>query len=118
MAIPQTRLRHVKSGQPAEVTFAHMPGQIFGATTEGVIPMNSSGQLPPSGMLPFLRKLHAPNEQVGVLLRIDDAKSVLDALPGGSDGTAAVYTESAQLTHVIRRIMIRMDAWLNYIRPN
>lgn len=118
MAIPQTQLRHVKSGQPAEVTFAHLPGQIFAATTEGVMPLNASGQLPPSGMLPSLRKLHAPNEQGGVLLQIHDAQAVLDALPAGSDGTAAVYTQSAQLTHVIRRVMIRMDAWLNYIRPN
>ena len=36
-------------------------------------------------------------------------------LPGGADGTAAIYADSVAATHVIRKIMIRMDAWLNYL---
>jgi uncharacterized BrkB/YihY/UPF0761 family membrane protein len=27
------------------------------------------------------------------------------------------YTESMKATHVIRRVMIRMDAWTNYVIP-
>lgn len=118
VAIPQTQLRHVKPGQPAEVTFAYHPGKIYQATTEYVVPMNASGQLPPSGTMPSLASHLGPNELVGVLLQLKDLPPDMAILPGGSDGTAAIYTQSAQITHVIRRVMIRMDAWLNYLRPN
>ena len=36
---------------------------------------------------------------------------------GGAFGTGAIYTQSVQATHIIRKAMIRMDAWLNYIIP-
>ena len=37
--------------------------------------------------------------------------------PGGSIGTAAIYTEASELTHIIRRVMIRMESWLNFVVP-
>ena len=79
--------------------------------------MNMSGQLPPSGVLPSLGSLYAANEVMAVVLRLDEPRPELATLPGGADGTAAIYTDSVSATHVIRKIMIRMDAWLNYIKP-
>ncbi|MGB5215317.1 MAG: biotin/lipoyl-binding protein [Anderseniella sp.] len=117
VAIPQTRLRHVNEGQMAEVTFAFLPGEVVTARVERAVPMNVSGQLPPSGVLPSLGSLYAANEVMAVVLRLDEPRPELDTLPGGADGTAAIYTDSVSATHVIRKIMIRMDAWLNYIKP-
>lgn len=117
VAIPQTRLRHVAEGQIAEVTFAFQPGEIITARVEKAIPMNPSGQLPPSGALPSVATHYAANEVMAVVLRLDEPRPELVTLPGGADGTAAIYTESASITHVIRKIMIRMDAWLNYLMP-
>ncbi len=115
-AIPQTRLRHVKAGQPAEITLAVFPGKILNAKVVEVIRVNASAQLQPSGILPSLSSLTGPNELMGVVLKLDDAPSV--QIPAGAGGTAAIYTGSVQPTHVIRKVMIRMDAWLNYLRPN
>ena len=39
------------------------------------------------------------------------------SVPGGAVGTGAVYTDAAKATHVIRKVMIRMQAWLNYLIP-
>lgn len=117
VAIPQTRLRHVDEGQMAEVTFAFRPGEIVTARVEKAIPMNTSGQLPPSGVLPSVATQYAANEAMAVVLRLDDPLQELVTLPGGADGTAAIYTKSVSATHVIRKIMIRMDAWLNYLKP-
>lgn len=117
VAIPQTRIRHVRSGQEAEVTFAFLPGEVVTARVEETVPMNVSGQLPPSGLLPSLKTHYASNEVMAVVLLLDEPRPELDTLPGGADGTAAIYTDSVSATHVIRRIMIRMDAWLNYIKP-
>ena len=117
VAIPQTRLRHVSEGQMAEVTFAFRPGEIVTGRVEKAIPMNVSGQLPPSGVLPSLGSLYAANEVMAVVLRLDEPRPELVNLPGGADGTAAIYTQSVSATHVIRKVMIRMDAWLNYLMP-
>lgn len=36
-------------------------------------------------------------------------------LPGGAVGTPAIYTDRVSFTRVIRRVMLRMQAWTNYI---
>ncbi|MEP3046314.1 MAG: efflux RND transporter periplasmic adaptor subunit [Roseibium sp.] len=118
VAIPQTRLRYVDPDQQVEVTFSFQPGKVYPGKVVSTVPLASSGQLPPNGLLPSLSDLAGPNETFGVIVDIDDLPMELDALPGGSGGTAAIYTQSVQPTHLIRKVMIRMDAWLNYLRPN
>ncbi|WP_051645474.1 efflux RND transporter periplasmic adaptor subunit [Labrenzia sp. DG1229] len=118
VALPQSRIRNVKPGQLVEISFAYRPGRIYSASVEQVIPINASAQLPPSGVLPSLNSFLGPNEFMGVIVELDAAPELQDNLPSGTAGTAAIYTSSAQATHVIRKIMIRMDAWVNYIRPN
>ena len=56
-------------------------------------------------------------EQFAVILNLDDERIDPLSLPGGALGTAAIYTENASATHVIRRIMVRMESWMNYILP-
>lgn len=118
VSIPQTRLRFVDAGQPVDITFAFWPGQIFSGKVEATVLMNSAGQLPPNGLLPSLSSLYGPNETHGVIVHIEDLPYELDSLPSGAAGTAAIYTSSVQATHVIRKVMVRMDAWLNYLRPS
>lgn len=118
VAVPQSRLRFVHPGQQAEVTFAHFPGEIFGAVVDEVIPINAAAQVPPNGVLPSLAQLSGPNELMGVVLKLTDRPDLYSEIPAGAGGTAAIYTASVQPTHIIRKVMIRMDAWLNYIIPN
>jgi multidrug resistance efflux pump len=117
VAIPQTRLRHVKVGDISEVTFAFRPGEIAGAKVEAIVEMNATGQLPPTGVVPSVSTHYAANEAMPVILKLDTPHPELATLPGGADSTAAIYTDSVAMTHVIRKIMIRMDAWLNYLKP-
>lgn len=117
VAIPQTRLRHIKVGQSAEVTFAAQPGEIVPAKVQAIVDMNVSGQLPPNGVLPSLASHFQTNETMGVILRLEIPQPEILSLPGGADGTAAIYTESVAATHVIRKVMIRMDALMNYLMP-
>jgi len=46
-----------------------------------------------------------------------DNPSVADRLPAGALGTAAIYSGRMPAIYVIRRVMIWMDAWMNYIVP-
>ena len=51
------------------------------------------------------------------ILKLDDADIDPNELPGGAIGAAAIYTESVKVTHLLRRVELRMKSWLNYISP-
>ena len=38
-------------------------------------------------------------------------------LPAGSTGTAAIFTEHIKPAHVVRKVLLRQIAILNYINP-
>jgi hypothetical protein len=49
---------------------------------------------------------------------VDDPELDLYRLPGGAVGSGAIFTSSVKMTHVIRKVMVRMDAYTNYVLPN
>ncbi len=117
LGINQNMLRHVRSGQHAEVALKLFPGKVFSATVETIAFMTPQGQLPPSGTIPA-----APTGQeiplpYGVVLKLDDDLGELTEIPGGAIGSATIYTESAKISHIIRKVMLRMESWVNFINP-
>ena len=116
VGIHHNALRHVKIGQKAEVVLNVYPGQTFGATVEAIGTITPEGQLGPSGNVPRA-PIGLPRSPYPVYLLLDDADFQLNEIPGGSIGTAAIYTDSARATHIVRRIMMRMESWTNYIIP-
>lgn len=116
VGIPQYALRHVEAGQEAEVTFKLLPGQIFSAKVKEVAPMNAQGQSQPGGVVMQTPDVNQAAMPFGVRLELD-TKLEPGTIPGGAVGSAAIYTSKVKMAHVIRRVMLRMDAWLNYIKP-
>jgi hypothetical protein len=49
-----------------------------------------------------------------VKIKLDGESAKLD-WPVGAGGSAAIYTERLRGTRIIRRVMVRMETWLNYI---
>ena len=80
--------------------------------------MSESGQLRPSGDVPQQPTGQRPPGQYAVILNIKDAAELPLGIPGGAIGTAAIYTESARATQIIRKVMVRMQTWMNYIIPS
>lgn len=117
VAINQYALRHVEPGQRAEVIFKLRPGQTFSATVESIAYTTPAGQVQPTGVVPTVPAPEHQRLPYGVILAIDDDRIDPSKLPGGAFGTAAVYTGSSQMTHIIRRVELRMQSWLNYILP-
>lgn len=115
--INQNLMRYVQPGQKAEVVFKLYPGKIFSATVESLYLMNPQGQLQASGIVPMAPTTQQLPLPFGVVLNLDDDLPEFPQIPGGALGTAAIYTSNARATHMIRKVMIRMEAWVNYINP-
>jgi multidrug resistance efflux pump len=117
VGIPQSRMRYVRPGQKAEVVLRLFPGRTLNATVLEIVNINPAAQLPPSGLLPPAPSPADPALPFAAILELDDESIDLTDIPGGATGTAAIYTDSVAATHVIRRVMMRMEAWMNYIKP-
>jgi hypothetical protein len=48
-------------------------------------------------------------------LRAD--QEVARRLPAGSTGLTAIYTDRVKVSHVIRQVVLRQTAILNYVNP-
>ena len=109
----QNALRHIKPGNPVEIALDMHPGEILTGEVQSVIWITGEGQLSPSGQMPELKTLD-PKGRFAVRLKVDE-ESLQYRLPAGAGGAAAVYTAKAKPTHIIRKVMIRMYTWLNYL---
>jgi len=121
VGINQIYLRHVKPGQPVEITLKLLPGKMLTGTVEGLALMTPQGQLAPSGQVPLAPTGQDPPAPFGVVvLPSDESLEVIEELgmlPGGATGTAAIYTESASFSHMIRKVILRLEMWMNYVNP-
>ncbi|MEH6519506.1 MAG: efflux RND transporter periplasmic adaptor subunit [Halioglobus sp.] len=116
VGIPQSRLRYVQPGQKAEVVMRMFPGRTLSATVVDIYKVNPAAQLQPSGLIPPAPSMADPALPYGVTLELDDPSIDLVEIPGGAVGTAAIYTDSVAGTHVIRKVMMRMEAWMNFVK--
>ncbi len=112
--LTQNTARYVEPGQKVEVTFKFLPGVVAGGTVEQVLPAIAPGLLAPSGSAFAPADFQAAPFAVRVKL---DAPELAERLPAGSVGTAAIFTAHVKPTHIIRRILLRQTAWLNYVNP-
>jgi len=112
--IPQIDARYIGNGQPAEVTFKAFPGQVYAGRVETVLRAISTDQTVVTGaaVAPSLIQ-SAP---FVVRIKLDDSGVGL-RLPGGSTGTAAIFTDHVKASHVIRQVLLRQIAITNYINP-
>ena len=114
----QNSLLRLKAGYEAEVAFDGIPGTVFSGEIQLVMPALAEGQVQPSGNLitPFI----APRPgRVPVLINITDPryKEFAERVPGGAYAQVAVYSEYFSHVAVMRKILLRMSAWMNYLFP-
>jgi len=112
--INQIDARYIEPGQEVEVTFKFVPGHVYNGKVESILQAIASGQAQTSGTAVTPKAIEAGPFVVRV--KLDDAP-LAERLPAGATGTAAVYTEHVKVSHVIRRVLLRQVAILNYINP-
>jgi multidrug resistance efflux pump len=112
-AFQQNALQRVRAGNEAEVLFKGIPGRVFKAKVRLVIDAVAGGQVQTTGTL----------ANVGVPLPGDRALAILDMVddisayqvPLGAAGEAAIYTEHIHELSLLRKILLRMRSWQNYV---
>jgi multidrug resistance efflux pump len=112
--IAQIDARYVTPGQPVEVTFKFAPGQVYTGKVVAVLQAIAPGQVQTSGLAATPTQIQAVPFAVRVAL--DDA-DFARRLPAGSTGVAAIFTDRAKAAHVIRKVLLRQVAIVNYINP-
>jgi multidrug resistance efflux pump len=112
--ISQNDARYIAPGQPVELTFKFGPGAIYTGKVESVLQAISAGQAQTSGLAVTPKGVESTPFVVRV--RLDD-QELSKQLPAGSTGTAAIFTDAAKATHLIRKVLLRQLAILNYINP-
>lgn len=114
MQVFQKDLRFIQPGQPAEIAFKMFPGKVYSARVVRVMPASAMGISAPSGLAAASSQVvHAP---MWVRLEMND-ESLPPGLRVGASGTGAIYTDQGAPTQIIRRVMVRMEAIINYLSP-
>jgi multidrug resistance efflux pump len=111
-AFQQNALQRVNSGDEAEVAFDAVPGRVFKGEVRLVLDAIASGQLQATGTLADYGA-----ETSGRALAIIDVKEDLSGyqIPVGAAAQVAVYTEHWHELSLLRKILLRMRSWENYI---
>ena len=112
--IHQIYTRYIEVGQDVEVTFKVFPGQVYKGKVESVLEATAAGQVVASGAAVTPRQVAAA--PLVVRIKLDDAK-LAASLPAGTAGAAAIYTEHIKPSHIIRKVILRQIAILNYVNP-
>jgi RND family efflux transporter MFP subunit len=114
VAIAQIDARYIAPGQEVEITFKFVPGQVYSGKVESVLQAIAPGQTQTSGTAVMPREVQSA--PFAVRVKLDDDEFAR-RLPAGSTGTAAIFTEHVKVSHIIRRVILRQIAILNYVNP-
>ncbi|MFB2907065.1 HlyD family secretion protein [Aeromonas jandaei] len=112
----QNSMQRLAVGDEAEVVIDGVPGKIFKGKVTAVIPAIAAGNV--QANLGLLDQTTAVRPgRLPVVISITDPEWAKYQVIAGSSGQAAVYTEYFQHVSVMRKILLRMASWMNYIFP-
>jgi multidrug resistance efflux pump len=112
--IAQIDARYLEVEQPVETTFKFAPGRIYSGRVESILQAVATGQVQVSGLAVLPKEVQSAPYVVRI--RLDDVEFAR-RLPAGSTGTAAIFTDHVKVAHIIRKVLLRQIAILNYINP-
>ena len=113
-AFRQNSLQRLEKGEQAELLFPAVPGTVFHAEVTEVLPAIGESQFQGQGTLLTTRDLDTRGRAL-VVFRVTDTRLQNYHLPQGTDVEAAVYSGHLEHLSLIRKILIRMKNWENYL---
>ncbi len=109
----QNALQRVRPGDEAEVAFDAIPGRVFKAKVRNVLDSIALGQLQATGALQDMGASLPGGRAVALIDVTEDTSGY--QIPGGAAAQVAVYTPFAHHFALIRKVLLRMRSWENYV---
>ena len=109
----QNELHQVKPGNEAEITLDTYPGRVVKAHVDSIIWAQGQGQVEASGDLPRTTFVPPPGRFPVKLVVGEHDQDVFVA--AGARGSAALYTEHFTMVHIIRKVLLRVASYLDYV---
>ena len=109
---PQNTVQYLEPGLEAELAFKMYPGRIFKAKVKSIAPITPEGQLLPSGQIRTVSA--AGSTKIPVVFEYGEDVKELN-LPIGTQVGVAVYTHHLHALSIVRKILIRIKSWENYM---
>ncbi len=114
-AFLQNSSQRLTPGNQVEVAFPAVPGRIFPAKVKVVQNAIAQGQLQPTGSLAAPEDIHGEG-RIMVTVEFENPKELATyQLVPGTTGIAAVYSDHLREFAVIRKVLLRMKSWTNYL---
>jgi multidrug resistance efflux pump len=110
----QNELHQVEPGNEAEFALETYPGKIIKGRVNSIVWASGAGQLQATGTIPMTGVLTAPAQRFAVKFDIADRDKEL-FLAAGAAGDAAIYTNHAAFLHILRKVILRVGSYMNYL---
>jgi RND family efflux transporter MFP subunit len=114
-AFKQSPARYIKKGYPAEVTFNTIPGHAYKAHVVQINNIIAQGAITPSGVMQAPENISQGGR---ILVKVElDNPSLMDGmpLPSGTDAHVAVYSPKWEMFSLVRKVILRMQSWENWV---
>jgi len=112
-AFQQNSLQRVKAGDEAEAAFDAVPGRVFKGKVRLVLDAIAAGQMQPTGGLVDFGARTEGGRALAIIDITDDMSSY--QIPLGAAAQVAIYTEHWHHVSLLRKILLRMRSWQNYV---
>src|SRR5262245_15998793 len=110
----QNELHAVKPGDEVELALKTLPGRIIKGKVDSVVWAHGQGQLQASGTVPMSGVVAMPPGRYAVKFDIAERDRAV-FMAAGAAGDAAIYTENMAAIHIIRKVILRVGSYLNYL---
>ncbi|ABU73017.1 HlyD family secretion protein [Vibrio campbellii] len=112
-AFRQNSLQRLEAGFEAEFMFRALPGKVFKGQVVDVLPAIGESQFQARGSLLGTEALRTSGRVLVTLKITDDLEDY--HLPMGTAVEVAVYSDSFTHVSIMRKVLIRMKSWQNYL---
>ena len=112
-AFQQNSLQRVKAGDDAEVAFDAVPGRVFKGKVRTVVDAISTGQLGTTVGLIEPETRTTAGRAVAIIDVSDEMRDY--QIPLGATAQVAIYTEHWHHLSLLRKVLLRMRSWQNYV---
>ena len=110
----QNELHQVEPGNEAEISLLTYPGEVLKARVDSIVWAQGQGQIAVSGIIPQTGVQPLPPGRFAVKLDIEPKHREV-FLAAGAAGSAAIYTNRLAAIHILRKVILRVGTYTNYL---